>query len=289
MMDALVAGEIYADLILSGFDSWPQPGEESFASEFCREIGGGAAITACGLASLGVHAGLLGVVGADDSEWIIRRLRQRGVDTSPLEIDATEHTGLSVAVSTAQDRAFFTYRGVNHRFFDVLGKAGGARHLHLACPPPWDLNPASVAGKATVSLDVGWHPSWLADPRALAWLSAIDIFFPSQPEAALLTSETDLERILQCFRHAGVNRVALKLGSEGAALLWDGKTYFAGPHPVTPVETTGAGDCFNAGFLYAWLRGESPEMCLHKANICGALSTEACGGIEGFPSLERIL
>src|SRR5207249_5235941 len=121
-------------------------------SEFRREIGGGAAITACGLASLGVHTGLLGVVGAEDSEWITGRLRQRGVDTSPLQIDDTGNTGFTVALSTAQDRTFFTYRGVNRRFFDVLGKAGGAHHLHLACPPPWDLDPARVAGNVTVSL-----------------------------------------------------------------------------------------------------------------------------------------
>src|SRR5206468_11805269 len=123
-----------------------------------------------------------------------------------------------------------------------------ARHVHLASAPPRDSDPAKIAATATASVDLGWQPSGLTDPCALAWLSRIDIFSPNQPDTALMTNETGPERILNCFRQAGVNRVALKLGSEGAALLWDGKTYFARPHPVTPIETTGAGDCFNAGF-----------------------------------------
>src|ERR1041384_8222366 len=288
MMDVLVAGAIYADLILSGFDEWPHPGQESFAREFRREIGGGAAITACGLASLGVKTGILGVVGGD-SEWMVGRLHQKGVDTSALVIDRAADTGLTVAVSNAEDRAFFTYRGANRRLFEFLQDARPARRLPLACLPPWDLDVARIAGGATVSLDVGWHPPWLRDPRALDLLRKIDIFFPNRPEASLITGECRPEEILRYFQRAGIQRVALKLGAEGAALLWDGEIYFAGPHPVSPVDTTGAGDCFDAGFLYAWLRGESPEKCLRTANVCGALSTEARGGIEGFPALERIV
>jgi len=287
-MDVVVAGEIYIDLILSGFDSWPRPGQESFATGFRRELGGGAAITACGLASLGVQTGLLGVIGEEDSGWIVRRLRERGVDTSAVRIDAADDTGLTVAVSSTEDRAFFTYRGVNHRFFDACVNAGAARHLHLACRPPWDFDPATLARTDTVSFDIGWHPEWLSDQRAITWLTKIDIFFPNQREAEQVTQQSRPEKILECFDRAGVKRVALKLGSDGAALLWDGRTYFAAPHVVVPVDTTGAGDCFDAGFLYAWLRGEPPEMCLRMANVCGALSTQATGGIEGFPTLEAI-
>src|ERR1051326_2122204 len=232
MMDVLVAGEIYVDLILSGFDTWPQPGQESFASEFGREIGGGAAITACGLAGLGMNTGLLGVIGAEDSGWMIERLRQRGVDTSLLQVDQTEHTGITVAVSSSEDRSFFTYRGANRRFFEIFQNSVGARHLHLACVPPWDLDLAKLAGTGAVSLDAGWDPPWLKDPRALTWLSKIDIFFPNHAEASLMTGENNPERILQCFQRAGVKRVALKLGRDGAALLWDEAIYFEGPHQI---------------------------------------------------------
>jgi sugar/nucleoside kinase (ribokinase family) len=95
--------------------------------------------------------------------------------------------------------------------------------------------------------------------------------------------------MLQRFAGAGAPCVALKLGPEGSAILHKGAVLRAGPRKTTPVETTGAGDCFDAGFLYAWLRGETPARCLAAGNICGALSTQAYGGIAGFPSHERLM
>ena len=103
-----------------------------------------------------------------------------------------------------------------------------------------------------------------------------------------MTGEGDCERILRKLGAAGARRVAVKLGRDGAALLWDGEVTQVGAFPAQPVDTTGAGDCFNAGFLHFWLQGESPLNCLRAANICGALSTEAYGGIDGFPDLDRI-
>jgi len=137
-------------------------------------------------------------------------------------------------------------------------------------------------------VDAGWHEEWLSDPRALPMICAIDLFFPNHPEAARMTGEREPEKILRRFECAGLKRVALKLGSRGAALLWDGEICFVPRIPVTVRDTTGAGDCFDAGFLHAWLAGEDPWQCLRVANICGALSTEAYGGIAGFPTPERL-
>jgi sugar/nucleoside kinase (ribokinase family) len=293
--EVLVAGEIYADLIMAGFDFFPRPGQEAFAREFRREIGGGAAITACGLASLGTRAGLFGICGADHRAWIAERLGAYGVDTSALAEDADEPTGFTVAVTAPDDRAFFTYLGANHGFAAAVQSASfdELRHVHLAWAPPGDIASALFdrihrAG-ATVSLDAGWHEDWLDHPRALDALRAVDIFFPNETEAARITGEKDPERMLRRFREAGLRGVALKLGANGSQLLLRGTTYEAAPRAVVPIDTTGAGDCFDAGFLHAWLRGESPQRCLDAGNLCGALSTEAYGGITGFPSRDRFL
>jgi ribokinase len=293
--DVLAAGELYVDLILGGFDAWPQPGQEAFAREFRREIGGGAAITACGLATLGTSTGVFGVVGADHQEWIVNGLRQHGVETEGIMVDAVEPTGFTVAVTTPRDRALFSYPGANRRFPEALAKAArslAARHVHLACAPDWstagELFDAIHGTGCTLSLDAGWHEAWLADPRALEALSKVDLFFPNEAEAARITGEAETERMLRRFAEAGVKNVALKLGAKGAALLCKGDIRFAEPLAVTPRDTTGAGDCFDAGFLHAWLKAESPEACLSTANLCGALSCEAYGGIAGFPSRERL-
>jgi sugar/nucleoside kinase (ribokinase family) len=298
-VDAVVAGELYADLIMGGFDFWPQPGQEAFAKEFRREIGGGAAITACGLATLGTSTALFGIAGSDSRQWIAERLVEKGVDTAMLGEDAGEPTAFTVAVTAAHDRAFFTYLGANQAFPAALARAAaamhfaGARHLHLAYAPPWDtaagLFDAIHRNGCTLSLDAGWHEDWLADAQALGMLRKVDVFFPNEAEAARMTGETEPARILRRFAEAGAPSVALKLGENGSALLHQGAVLHAGPRKVSPVDPTGAGDCFDAGFLHAWLRGEAPGRCLAAGNICGALSTQSYGGIAGFPTRECLM
>jgi sugar/nucleoside kinase (ribokinase family) len=103
-----------------------------------------------------------------------------------------------------------------------------------------------------------------------------------------MTGETEPRRILEAFRKMGMKRVALKLGPLGSGLLYDGEILFCGPIPVQAVDTTGAGDCFDAGFLFAWLRADDPKNCLKTGTICGALSTRSLGGIASFPTTAEL-
>ncbi len=292
----MVAGELYADLILGGFDFWPQPGQEAFARTFHRDAGGGAAITACALARLGSRAAVLGVVG-EDGGWLVERLQQYGVETTEIRRDPVEPTAFTVAISTPQERSFFTYLGANRSFPAALAEAAAtcrlapARHVHLAFAPELatagEMFTAIHRHGCTLSLDVGWHESWLRDPHVHKILPMLDLFFPNEAEALCITREDDAEAMLRWFAAAGLRRVALKLGPRGAVLLCDGEIRFDAPPPVTPVDTTGAGDCFNAGFLHSWLRGDPPPVALRAGNICGALSTEAHGGLAGVPEAAR--
>ena len=164
-----------------------------------------------------------------------------------------------------------------------------ARHVHLACPLNLDTAADLVRqihrGGSTVSLDVGWHEDWLTDPRAMEMLPLIDVFLPNETEAARMAGDGDALRV---FEAAGAKCVPVKLGPRGSAMLQDGEVLFVEAPIVNPVDTTGAGDCFDAGFLHAWLSGRPLPACLRLANICGALSTQAYGGIAGFPDWEKI-
>src|SRR6266550_7090435 len=102
--DVVVVGDLFIDEVLSDFNSLPKLGEEAFARKFRREIGGGAANTACGLAKLGWRVAALGVVGKEDGYWVVRRLIEAGVETAFLENHPDESTGLPVSVSTREDR-----------------------------------------------------------------------------------------------------------------------------------------------------------------------------------------
>lgn len=293
----LSAGEIYVDLVMGGLDSWPEAGKETFAREFRREIGGGTAITACALARLGNRSEVLAAVGRDCSQWVLERLNGCGVGTGSVTVEDREPTGCTVIASRPDDRALITYAGANRYFPELLQARLAAadalpEHLHLSVPlalsDGLQVCRAIRERGGTVSLDVGWHPGWLTDRRALALLQCVDLFLPNEVEAGAMTGEREPAQVLQAFAARGVRRVALKLGSKGAALLWDGKTYFVGAHPVRCVDTTGAGDCFDAGFLHAWLGGAEPLECLRSGNICGALSTETFGGVAGSPDASRL-
>lgn len=298
-LDVLVVGDLFAELVMSGFSSWPPaPGQEIFAERFFREVGGGAAITASGLAKLGVKTGVLGSVGSADSEWLFERLHSNRVDTAAIQQSSNEPTATTLAVSTPTDRTFLTYMGANRELPAILKQArththfSQARHVHIAHAPEStgleNLLRSISEQKCSVSLDVGWHPEWLGNPECHKALRQVDIFFPNEKEGSLMTGETDSARVLQAFEKMGLRKVALKLGSSGAALLYDGATFFQPPVVVDTVDPTGAGDCFDAGFLFAWLRGDSPQTCLKAASICGALSTRRMGGIDGFPTLAEL-
>ena len=138
----------------------------------------------------------------------------------------------------------------------------------------------------TVSIDVGWQVEWLDDPRVLDALRSVDWFLPNEHEAEHMTGESESRRMLEWFAMRGIQAV-VKLGPRGSAVLDDGGYLEVPAIAVDPVDTTGAGDCFNAGFLYGLLNGLPRAEVLRWANVCGGLSTRAAGGLAGFPVLEE--
>ena len=241
---------------------------------------------------------MLGVVGKDDGSWIRERLIAAGVHAAALDYHPTEPSGVTVSISTSDDRSYLTYYGANEQLSNLLNRPDARRlmrdahHVHFACGPDPVLHaslfPELHRAGCKLSLDVGWHEFWLTDPDNELILRDADLFFPNEREAALITGRTDPERMLEILSEKGARNVALKLGARGATLCWGGKLFRCPPFPVNPVDTTGAGDCFDAGFLYAWFKGESPEQCLRTAAICGALSTRGLGGVAAFPLQEEL-
>jgi sugar/nucleoside kinase (ribokinase family) len=294
--DVTVIGEIYVDHVFSGFPAWPQPGEEVFTNLYLQEIGGGAANTACGLARLGRAVQLIGAIGAADAPWFRSRLSEFGVSSEGLTL-TDDRTGVTVSVSTAADRSFFTYFGTNSRLAallqdeSLLERMKLSRHIHFALPldphTAIHLLPELRSAGCTTSLDVGFQPQWLRDPESLIACRATDYFLPNEREASILCS-SDAANYLSYTEKKGFTRGLLKLGPKGAEMLSDGRHYYVSSPDVAVVDTTGAGDAFNAGFIDALLEAAGPEDCLRRACICGALSTQVAGALSGLPLREEI-
>ena len=124
-------------------------------------------------------------------------------------------------------------------------------------------------------------------PAVKAALSSVDVFSANAREACQLTGAEDVaEAARRLGEHCGV--VVVKAGADGAYACREGRTFHAPPIAVSPKDTTGAGDCFNAGFLRAWLDGRSLEECLRWGNVVGGLSTLGMGGTGRVVRLEDV-
>lgn len=290
--DVAVVGEIYADHIFSGFKRWPAPGEEVHAEHYLRELGGGAVNTACGLARLKRRVRLIGLIGEADRAWFKTRLQGFGLSADGLRSDDL-NTGMTVSVSTKEDRSFYTYVGANRRLAELLEEAAvraeliTARHVHFAMPLAADiakrLFPLLRKAGCTTSLDVGFSPDWLRDPANQWTCHAVDYFFPNQSEAQVLTGDESAEAFRNWASSMDIRHGVIKLGAAGAATIVNGELLRVPPPQVDAVDTTGAGDAFDAGFIDGVLNGEPIEECLRRACICGALCTTRVGALEALP------
>lgn len=301
-MKILVVGELNADLVFGGLQSLPQPGREVLAQDFSLELGSSSAICAAGLAKLGATVSFLGKVGADEmGAFCLKALEAAGVDVRLVRSDPRLKTGITASFS-AEDRALVTYPGAMAELTADEIPASlleEFQHLHVSSYYLQTGLQAGLAGlfaqaKAlglTVSLDLGCDPEGSWSRGILEVLRYCDVFFLNEVELAGLAGTGDVAMGLQTVGGIATVTVA-KLGSRGCAA-WSAERYCEVPAiAVHVVDTTGAGDSFNAGFLRVWLHGATIEASLACGSICGGLSTRrlgGCGGQATWPEVEPLL
>lgn len=296
--DLLVVGDINVDIILSGMAQLPRPGTEEIAADFDFRSGGSASNCARAAAKLGARVAFIGLVGNDSfGDFLIRAMRESGVNTDHIRRSDAAKTGVTISLSLAADRAFATYVGAVGQFsledidFSVFGLA---RHLHLGGyflqrglrgSHRTILQRAKEAG-LTTSLDVGWDPEQRWDGELREVLELVDLLLPNETEALHMTGEEPLEAA--CARLAEqVPLLAVKLGVDGS-LGRQGSVELRAPSFAVPVrDTTALGDCFNAGFLVGHLEGRRLEQCLRMGNAAAAIAASRMGD-ERYASRDEV-
>jgi len=294
---AVTVGEIYIDHVFSGLPKWPLPGEEIFTRNYLKELGGGAAITACGLGLLGRKTAVFGVVGKVEADWIKQRLDEFQVESDGLRL-ADGSSGVTVSVSVHDERSFYSYWGGNEHLTEylaspaLLAQLQQASHVHFAVPLERRvarlLIPALKDAGCTVSLDLGWQPEWCENPENLQTCREIDYFLPNRKEAEYLTGQHHPEQVLLGLEQLGFSHVVVKLGPAGAAIRTGGAMLQVPSPEVAVVDTTGAGDAFDAGLIDAVLDAAPPIEILRRAAACGALSTRAAGALNGLATRKHL-
>jgi sugar/nucleoside kinase (ribokinase family) len=294
----LVIGDLNVDLILTGISGHPRYGREVLVSGCSMTLGGSAGIVACGLARLGRDVRFLGKVGADPSgDYVLKLMRERGVDVSGVKRDRRTGTGIAVAFTETGDRALVSYLGtVASTGPRDVAPGDWRRHGHLHLTSPFIqfglsghffkmLQTARRAG-LTTSMDPGWDPRERWD---------LDTFYPLLD--LLLVNEVEAKALTRLGKPAAaakklaekVSLVVVKTGAKGAVAATRTAEWKTSSYPVDPIDTTGAGDTFDAAFLDGWLNGHLVEEVLPYACAAGALSTGKPGGYVGQPTRAEAL
>lgn len=294
-LDILIPGDYFCDIIFTGLPAFPALGTEIYAQQVNVVPGGGALNGSIALRRLGVNVGWLGRLGNDFfSQFIDALLRAEGVDMSLVtRIDAPLQR-VTVALSYPTDRAFVSYADPTTEMVDRIFEAFDTitfRHLHfpglvLDVRIP-DLLDACHARHITVSMDCQHRLETLALPYVQEVLRRVDIFTPNTAEALYITETETLESAMAILSSI-VPYVVVKRGGYGAWSRYQNTDYQSPALPVQVLDTTGAGDVFNAGFLAAFLKGHDPAECLRWGNYCGGLSVQGAGGTSTAPTLAQL-
>jgi sugar/nucleoside kinase (ribokinase family) len=252
-----------------------------------------------GLARLGDAVSFHGKVGADSwGTYCIDALRAAGIDTASVLPDAALRTGISVSLSTPQDRSLVTFSGAiaSLRADEVSDSLlSAATHLHVSSfylqsalrPDCKTLFSRARAAGLSTSLDPGFDPqqSWGRD--LIDTLMEVDLFLPNELELAAITGSGDVLNGLLALDN-GHTRTVVKRGRLGCATLDAGQVVDVPAFAVESNDSTGAGDSFDAGFLHAWLAHASLTECMRWGNACGSLSTRGIGGTASQGSRDEV-
>jgi sugar/nucleoside kinase (ribokinase family) len=261
-------------------------------------LGSSSAILAHNLAALGMRVGFITRLGDDPlGEIALQRLVERGVDVTRVKrVRGGPSTGVTVLLHHGGKRHILTYPGTMFEMDanDIdLDYLASARHFHLsslflhkALQPalPGIFRKLKAAG-LTLSLDTNDDPDDRWDSGLEELLGLVNIFLPNEDEACRITGKADAETAIGVLA-ARVPIVAIKCGKQGALVQAGQERWRLPAESVAPVDTIGAGDSFNAGFLCAYLKGKPPDECAAFGNRTAALSTLRSGGTESFRDLE---
>jgi sugar/nucleoside kinase (ribokinase family) len=294
-----IIGELNIDLLASGLKTEPKLGHEILADNFEITLGSASAIFACGIAGLGRRVTFVSKVGEDAfGQFCIDALSKRGLSTDYFSAVKESKTGITIVMSTPHDRAMVTYLGAiaELEFNDIpLEILDYNRHLHLtsyylqtALRPDFPRLMAIAKQKGlTTSFDPNSDPEQGGIEKISAVLEHTDILFLNEQEARSLTRREEVKAA--CLRLGQFCPfVVIKLGAKGAIAYRDGEFIEAEGFRVDAIDTTGAGDSFDAGFVHAFLDGRDLKECLTVGNACGALSTMKRGGTGGQPTLDEL-
>jgi len=302
--DVISLGDAAVDLI-AHVSGYPPLGADVEISAMHRYPGGSAANVAVAIARLGVSSGFIGKVGSDEAGKFLRNdLGREGVDVSHLQEEAGLTGTVIVLVDNNAQRTMLSFRGVNVNLTEreILQRyIAGSKLLHVS---GYSLVHASQyratlaamkyakEARVIVSLDPSPHIHLVRNEVLVDALKLVDVLLPNETEAKYLSHRKNLREAGRVLLRKGMSVVATKLGAKGCLVMSKGNEFQVAAFRVRTVDTTGAGDAYDAGFLVARLKGWDLKRSAKFANAVAALKItkeSARIGLPRFDEVERFM
>ncbi len=302
--DIMCACMAVVDVLASGLEAMPKMGETGMASTISLAIGGDAANQAIALAKLGNSVGLMSLIGDDpQGRFILEQCATHNIETSGLFVDPQKSTTTTIVlIDRSGEHIFLGSRNAS-------AAAMGAEHYDLGLirpglkvfavgslywAPRFDreallplLRKARSVGAITVADLVMDYISGGFDGLGEAW-KYLDYAAPSELEAELLTGSREPKAVAAAFRKRGVRNVILKRGLKGIIAFIGDEVFECPAFKVPAIDTTGAGDCFMAGFMHGLVNNMPPASAIRFASACAALSIQEVGAGAGLKNLAQV-
>jgi sugar/nucleoside kinase (ribokinase family) len=295
MGKTLFVGDINVDIVMGDLQSLPVVDREVTCGSYALVAGSSAVIAACAYSNLGGDCAIAGLAGRDNyGDIVIRELSSHGVDTRWARQSADVSTGVTVNLIYQDTRTQVTYPGAIAAFDgswiqrDMLS---GFQHVHLAGPYlQTGFRPRIASLLRTcreLEVETSLDPQWDASEKWQhmdEWLPLLSFFFANRGEALSITGRSSVEEAAVVLAEKTACAV-VKCGSRGAYLHCLGKAVHVPGFPIEPVDTTGAGDTFDAAFLFARTvkRMDDVDAC----RFANAAAARSCGFTGGTGACSR--
>ena len=271
--------------------------EEGVVTDFKISGGGSAANTIVGLARLDLDTGFVGKVASDmEGKFLLDELREEGVDVNGITVTTIGRSGKVMGYIDQQgDRALYVDAGVNNQLgYDEINLeyVSGTRFLHLSsfvAEKPFNAQKQLINQLSGVK--VCFDPGAIYARKGFAELKPIIqrsyAVLPNKLEIELLTGQDYREGTLT-FMDLGPEIVAVKLGKQGCYVTDGKESHTIEAYQIEAVDTTGAGDAFDAGFIYGLVKGKDLFECGRLGNFVASRCVLAMGARTGLPRIADL-
>ncbi|MES0341344.1 MAG: PfkB family carbohydrate kinase [Candidatus Humimicrobiaceae bacterium] len=303
--NCLVIGDLNVDIIVADINRPLEKGSEVIAKNHLLDIGGSGGIFSTVLSELGIKTYIISKISDDTfGNYLIQKLKGHGVKVDKIIIEKSQSTGVTISLTYIEDKMqvssveMVKKFNINDIIFDKLGNIG---HVHFPSYYMMDglqndyvkiINNIKEKYKnITFSMDTNDDPSGEWNDKIYEILSHIDVFMINKKEALMITKKDNIDDALEELGEL-VKTIVIKLGMQGYIAKHNGNIYSGDSLNADFKDSTGAGDNFDAGFIYGFLNNMEPEKSLYIGNICGAKSVEYLGGSgtkEKFDKIHKLI